>query len=468
MDIFISYRRDTGSSLAALIDARLDKMGVDVFFDADNIHNEDFWEKIKRGIDSAPNFLMILTPGYFVRRDGDEDYVRKEVLYACQQNKNLIAIASIEYDHGQVDWENEIDEIKGFKTFNFMTYRNGSEKMLDAFFDSVIDSMKSHTGKKFSLKKEIINNSWYSSHGMNDEDFLWIKTDHTVCRKLDWEMLEKAISTEKLFEGRDKLNLLVYKAYDIETYAKKYKLRPRQEGEAELPVSIGQVFGVTYRGLLEEANEVFGEGNFIPDEFEREDYVDKIRELMVNNGLEGFDIIDLTLVIKDLPEPEKAVRMLTHYLNPKGGIIYIRELDDDYIDGYPDQKGYIKKLREILDLDDGAGNRHTGKKIYTFLKRAGADKVYMADQIISTANHKARFQLAMCQNYFSYLLPELRVLAEDTEDNMRSPNYQKYVDAYNWLLDNYSEVESLFCSPEFYFRAGYVAGYGVFTKDDEL
>ena len=38
MDVFISYRRDTGSNLAALIETRLNKLGVDCFFDASNIH----------------------------------------------------------------------------------------------------------------------------------------------------------------------------------------------------------------------------------------------------------------------------------------------------------------------------------------------------------------------------------------------------------------------------------------------
>ena len=58
---------------------------------------------------------------------------------------------------------------------------------------------------------------------------------------------------------------------------------------------------------------------------------------------------------------------------------------------------------------------------------------------------------------------------ENTEENRKNPNYAKYVDAYRWLLNNYDDVESLFCSPEFYFRAGYVAGYGVYKpEDDEL
>lgn len=469
MDLFISYRRNTGGSLAALINEKFIQKGVNTFFDRENIHNEDFWEKIKKGIDQSPNFLMILTPGYFICRENEEDYVRKEILYAIQNNKKLLAISSSDYNPNEIDWNLQIEEIRNLKTFDYKPWpKDGNDEIISVFLNSYIRNMKSHTGGRFSLKKEVVNNSWYSSHEMDDEDYLWIKTDHIVCRSLDWDMLEKAIMSEGLFPDRDDLNLLCYKAYDIDTYRKKYNLRPRGNGEQPLNKRIKNVYGVTYRGLIEEANATFGEGHFVSDEFDTENYVHVIEELLIKNQLNGFDIIDLTLIIKDLPEPEKMVRELTKYLNPEGGIIYIRELDDDYIDAYPDDKNLVKKLKEILELDDGAGNRHTGKKIYTFLMRAGAEKVYMADKIITTANHKPGFRLKMFQNYFSYLKPELRALSEDTEENKSNPNYDKYRNAYSWLNDNYDDIESMFCSLDFYFRAGYVVGYGVFRTDPEL
>lgn len=464
MDLFISYRRKTGGDLATLINEKFTQKGIETFFDRENIHNVDFWEKIKRSIDKSPNFLMILTPGYFAKRNNEEDYVRKEVLYAIQKNKNLLAIGTKDYDHNEIDWEKEVDEIKSLKTFDYKLWpSDGNKEMLDTFINSYIKRMVTYNGSKFSLDKEIKNNSWYSTHEMDDEDMLWIKTDHLVCRELDWELLRKAISTENLFGDRKDLNLLCYKAYDIDTYKKKYSLN--EIGQDKV---IKNIYGVTYKSLVEDANSVFGEKHFISDEFDTENYVPYVKKLLLDNNLEGFDIIDLTLIIKDLPDPEKVVRELVQYLHPDGGIIYIRELDDDYIDAYPDDKNYIPKLKEILELDDGAGNRHTGKKIYTFLKRAGAEKVYISDKIISTANHNPQFQLKIFQTYFSYLLPELRELTKDTNENRDDSKYDKYVEAEEWLRRNYTKIESLFCSPEFYFRSGYVAGYGVFKPDPEL
>ena len=467
MDLFISYRRDTGGDLAALVNEKFTQKGIETFFDRDNIHNVDFWEKIKRGIDQAPNFLMILSPGYFLRRENEEDYVRKEILYALEKGKNLLAIATRDYDPAEIDWEYQIEQIQNLRTFDYKLYpHDGNQEMVDAFLRTYINAMKSQDGSKFSLNKKIENNSWYSNHEMNDEDFLWIKTDHIVCRSLDWEILEQAILEKGVFDDRQELNLLCYKAYDIETYRKKYDLNPKSDKKNGKKIT--NVFGVTYEELIEKANEIFGVNHFIPDSFDSENYVSAIESLIVDNGLNGFDIIDLTLIIKDLPDPEKVVRDLVKYLNPNGGIIYIRELDDDYIDGYPDGKDYIKKLKSILDLDEGAGNRHTGKKIYTFLKRAGAEKVYIADKIISTANHKSQFQQKIFETYFSYLRPELRALAFNSDENKNNPKYEKYVEAYEWLEENYSDIESTFCSQDFYFRAGYVAGYGVFKQDPDL
>lgn len=194
MDVFISYRRNTGASQAALLKEKLMQKGIDVFFDTNSIHNEDFLEKIKSNIDKAPNFLMIVTPGYFKKREGVEDYVREEILYAQSKHKNIIAISFSGYNHDEVDWDNEIDEIKAFKTFNLNEYPNSSEEMEEVFIKTqIINRMKDSNGRKFSLKKKSINNSWYADHEMTDEDRLWITSDHEVCKKLDWKMLERAI-----------------------------------------------------------------------------------------------------------------------------------------------------------------------------------------------------------------------------------------------------------------------------------
>lgn len=459
-DIFISYRRDTGSSAAELIETRLRNLGIDVARDRE-IQNENFFNKILRQIDASPNYLMILTPGYLIRRP-KEDWVRREIEYALSKKKNIIGLAFENYDHHEVDWENEDSTFaEHFFTFNYFKY---SPDYPEASLQQVVDSMVDMTGKRFSVEKKLLNNPWYSNHSFTKEDKLWIEADHDVCKKLDWEVLDRALG-EKIFGERKDLSLFVYKAYDIDTYDHKYSLGERRSN----PRRISDVYGFTYDFLTQYANDRYGVGHFEPDlldtfptQEERKEYFQKsVQKMLRENDLPGFDIIDLTLIIKDRTNPERIVRQMSQYLNPAGGIIYIRELDDSLVYGYPDEKDLIKEMVNLLHLDYGAGNRHTGMKIYTYLREAGARKIYMCDKIISTANMNLQQRQRVVDAYFSYLKPEMRILVKE------HPDEDKYKKGYEWLEKHYSDVEDLFSSKNFYFRTGHVIGYGVFENEDE-
>ena len=170
----------------------------------------------------------------------------------------------------------------------------------------------------------------------------------------------------------------------------------------------------------------------------------------------------MTLVLKDVVFPEKVMRDVTDFLNPDGSICFIRDLDDDLVVAYPDPENLIPRMIKYLTLDKGAGNRHFGKKIYNFLKKSGAEEIYMIDTAVTTANLNAKVQRKICDAYFSYLVPEFRVLVK------KNPNNEEYIAALNWLEQHYErDVLSLFSSDEFYFRAGYISGFAVY-KDDKF
>jgi len=463
-DIFISYRRDTGSNVASLVKAKLEAKKIDAFLDRQHIQSEDFTRRIRTQIDQAPNFLMILTPGYFVRRPG-EDWVMREIEYAIKKKKNFIALRFNGYDPYEADWEKESDEIRYFKTFNTIPYNDSTAKLEEASINSIIENMVDDKGLKFSLEKGLGNNAWYLNHEMTDEDMLWILSDHDVCKSLDWEVMDRALG-ESVFADRQSLSMFVFKAYDIDSYALKYSLGPKRKNER----SIDNVYGFTYDFFVDYADARFGENHFKADVFSdnlsikqnRKNIHNAIKQILDDNHIRGFDIIDFTLVIKDHENPEELLSIMSNYLNPEGGVIYIRELDDDFVYAYPDEKNLIGKMKELLELDTGAGNRHTGKKIYTFLKKAGACKVYISNKVISTANMSKRADRErICDTYFSYLRPEMAILAQE------DPLNEKYKEALSWLNVNYPKVQSLFRSTEFYFRTGHIAVYGVFKEDED-
>ena len=452
MDLFISYRRTGGGVWANLLHTKLAALGIKIFYDKHKIENENFEVKIKKSLRRSPNVLLILSPGIFAFQERTEtDWVLEEIEYALQEHKNLILVQVDGFDiHADMRYDHPV--VHQLSMFNMLQYNNDTPAKEEASIMDIVGKMRDAKGGPFTLGERITQNSWYTNYEMTDEDMLWIKTDYEVCHKWDQRMLRR-ICQEPVMQHKDNISLFCIKSYDVDTYALKYSVTDPDTG---LPL-ISNVYGTTYESDLPKADALFGKGHFVADT-DSEHIVEEMHQVLRQNNLRGFDIIDMTLFIKDLNHPEKVVREMAKALNPDGGVLLIRELDDDFVKAYP-HEDIIDHLVKLLELDPGAGNRHTGKKIYTYLMRSGADKVYISDEIISTANHKAKYQELICQTYFSYLKPELRNLAKEEPDT--------YLDAYNWIEKHYERIENLFCSPEFYFRAGYISGYGVFEADED-
>eukprot|EP00300_Choanocystis_sp_HF-7_P033717 c46130_g1_i1.p1 GENE.c46130_g1_i1~~c46130_g1_i1.p1 ORF type:complete len:739 (+),score=187.33 c46130_g1_i1:79-2295(+) len=101
-DIFISYRRSTGTELAQLLKMHLEKMGFRVFLDIDCLGKGDFITHILSSLEASNVFLPVLTNGeegrtvgYFDRCEGDTavlDNVHKEIVHAVKQHKMIVPV----------------------------------------------------------------------------------------------------------------------------------------------------------------------------------------------------------------------------------------------------------------------------------------------------------------------------------------------------------------------------------------
>ena len=456
MDIFISYRRDGGESWAPLIKSELKKKGVKAYLDKTDMRNGDFPESLKANIRNAPNFLLILSKGVWQKRgDNETDWVREEIIYATNQNKNIICIMVNGYDT-KVDLSNEKEEISKISTYDILTYNDSNSDLREASIKSIIRRMKDENNKPW--KATVKSNDWYSIHNITDEDRLWMISNYEVSRKMDYRLISKMIK-EDCFKGRKNLNYFCLDLYDIEQIKKRTLLKSEDS-----PFNI-EAYGFCHDYELEGCEETFGENHFISGCLE-ENIKEKMEELLTINNIKYFDIMDCTLVLKDLKNPLSALKLLSTFLNPKGGAIFFKELDDDYVDGYPDEKGIVKTMVELLSLDPGAGNRHLGKQMYSLLLKSGADKVYLSDEIVSNANITSKQSKKILDAYFSYLVPEFKLLVHDHPEN------DEYRSGLEWLENYYDDAEELFSSKEFYFRAGFISGYGIYIDesylDDEL
>src|SRR5579859_4047893 len=91
--LFLSYRRASSADLARYIRDRLVALGVDVFFDVENINAGRFAAIIEKEIIAREHFLVILTPSSL-----ESEWVTREILTALANHRNIIPLMTQAFD----------------------------------------------------------------------------------------------------------------------------------------------------------------------------------------------------------------------------------------------------------------------------------------------------------------------------------------------------------------------------------
>lgn len=90
--IFISYRRDGGDTLAHLLYGQLTADGYSVFYDIESLQSGKFDTALYRKIMDCTDFLLILSPHCLDRCISPEDWLRREIEFAKNCGKNIIPL----------------------------------------------------------------------------------------------------------------------------------------------------------------------------------------------------------------------------------------------------------------------------------------------------------------------------------------------------------------------------------------
>ena len=91
-DIFISYRRDGGEMLAHILYERLKDAGYAAFQDVESLRSGNFNTALYDVIERCQDFVLILSPGALDRCVNPDDWVKNEIVYALEHNKNIIPV----------------------------------------------------------------------------------------------------------------------------------------------------------------------------------------------------------------------------------------------------------------------------------------------------------------------------------------------------------------------------------------
>lgn len=135
-DIFISYRRDGGDMTAHIIYERLSKMGYSVFQDIETLRSGKFNTAIYEKIEECKDFILILPPNSLERCVAEEDWVRKEIICALKNKKNIIPIMLRGFA-----WPSELpEEIREIQFFNGLA---ANTEYFEQFLERLTDFFES-------------------------------------------------------------------------------------------------------------------------------------------------------------------------------------------------------------------------------------------------------------------------------------------------------------------------------------
>ena len=87
---FISYRWDRGSHLSRLLKYALERLGLDVFLDVDDLGTGQFDDDLVREIERREHFIVVLTKGSLHRCRDDADYFRREIETAIASKRKIV------------------------------------------------------------------------------------------------------------------------------------------------------------------------------------------------------------------------------------------------------------------------------------------------------------------------------------------------------------------------------------------
>lgn len=436
MDIFISYRRSGGIDIARNIWNALREERYYAFFDLDAIREGEFPELIYQNISKSNNFVIILTPNALERCvASEEDWVRRELSAAIRQGKNMIPIACEGFQYPEY-LPDDIAKIKDIQTisYNGVNFQETIEKL--------IIRLKDENGNALRLsKKRNTSNTFYEDGHLSDEERNRIKADYESCKAVEKDIFDR------LLNGKEHIAIFNPAIYDIDSYMKKYS-RPE----------ISHVYGLlNHQDDVDDAMQRYGEwqhqkNGFYVGNMEHDDFEDEMDRILSEHSLGSFDMVDLTLILRDLVEPEKKLRQIVERVTP-GGVIYVRELDHGMALAYPDEGNRFKKMFEYIKRDHYSGDYEAGRKVYFWMKNADLTNIHFEARQISTVGLKRREQRVLFETLFSYVEREYRVMHEKERTTYTQG-------AIEWLQENYKSLEATFSSDDFFYSSGFMEFYG--------
>lgn len=427
MDVFISYRRDGGYTLARLLYECLAKANISAFLDLEELRAGPFNDKLYQAIADSENFLLVLPQNALDRCIYEDDWLRLEIEHAIMLKKNIIPIMADGFVFPQ-----ELPP-----KMAVLPYFNGvpvSREYFDASVTKIISMLHNVTVKDADL-------SLYSRHAdvryYYDEDELEkhrLRTEDKLLSKYEKPIIEK------LLEGKKDVVCL-----DVNV------LNPEGTIDRLSFPEITKVVGLTYSDMVAKQGNEIAPNNvrFLTAQFEADSFESVLETALDAVDADGFDFVCLSMAIMDFKKPFKVLGKIRDYMNDDA-VLLVRDVDDGAVFAYPDNDGYFEKFQSLYIHNKYSGFRFTGRQIYSYLRKMEAKSITLEKYGINTADMSRRDKKALFECWFSFIPNDFnRMLREDAECLIAR-------EAVDFCMEYYDDIIEQYFGNDMLFQAGYV------------
>ena len=429
-DVFISYRRFSrgvnGVHIARSLQQELRLMGLNVFFDMEELTDGKFNEKLYDAIEDSSNVIFLMTEGSLEHCVVEGDWVRNELEHVIKKGINLIPVAptgtSIEFP------ENLPEILQSMKMLEV------SELNLEKLFRESITKIVARLKDVGVAKKQDRQNVQY----LSESDKFEIQR-----LKKEEDLLfpyEKPIY-DRLFNGKQNVNVLDFNFLNADSSAKRLV-----RGE----VSRVCCFGYNDY-LVQEANRKY-ESNpaikFYKIDVNEDDICEKLTDALSETGAQNFNFLNLTMALLDFKNPYKILKQIRGCLSDDV-VVYIRDIDDGVVFAYPDENQLFEQVKELYKKDKMSGSRESARQVYNVFKRLGARNIKLEYSGIATDQMTFRQKDMLFDTWFGFIPNDYNIMGRE---NPKDPDVQR---GLKWIEKNFDRLEEAFHSDNFLFNSGY-------------
>lgn len=423
--------------MAKLLYEYLKNMGYSVFLDVDELKSGPFNERLYEVIDGCLDFLLVLPQKSLDRCREENDWLRYEIERALDDGKNIVPITL----EGFV-WECVAEDfpasIKRLSTYNDV-------HMVMQYFDAGMQKILSMLRSEKSGMA--INNSSLAKETIRDENLYFSFDNKKELRRLATQQ-----ELIKAFEGdiynRAKRRFDELRILDLGSNNGNFIMDRIGTDER-----VSKLIGFEYDSdAVAYANDKYGENGkiaFYECDVESEEFIDRLWQSMEDQGVESFNLVNISMLLLHLKSPFKLLKNIRRAVCP-GGMIIIKDIDDGLNIAYPDDDGAFARVVDICGRNKTAGFRHSGRQIYTFLKRSGYKNIELENCGLTTIGMSYEEREAFFNTYFSFIPDDLEISVAS------NPSDGRYKADLKWIKEIYEDLEQRFQDDDFFFSLGFV------------